>query len=132
MGVAACDFDGDGNDDWFRTNFSDERSTLYANRANGTFDDAKVRYALGANPRFAGWGCAFLDAACDGWRDVLLVNRDVFPEAENLADSEPSCRERPALYHNQGGVRFESISLTPGPGVLARRPAGDLAGGRHR
>ncbi len=127
MGVAAGDFDGDGRDDLFRTNFSDERSTLYANRGNGDYDDATVRYGLGVNTRFVGWGCAFLDADNDGWRDVLLVNGHVFPEVENLADSDLNYRERPVLYRNLGGKRFVDISLTSGPGLAERRAARGLA-----
>lgn len=129
MGVAAADFDRDGHDDIFRTNFSDERSTLYASRGDGDFDDATVRLGLGVNTRFVGWGTAFLDIDNDGWRDVLLVNGHVFPEVENLGDSDLNYRSRPVLYRNVRGDRFEDISLAAGPGVLARRAARGMAVG---
>ena len=127
MGVAAGDVNGDGHDDLFRTNFSDERSTLYANRGDGDFDDVTIHFGLGVNTRFVGWGCAFLDADNDGWRDVLLVNGHVFPEVESLEDSDLRYRERPVLYRNLEGGRFEDISLRAGPALLQHRAARGLA-----
>lgn len=127
MGVAAGDTDGDGRDDIFRTNFSDERSTLYTNRGDGDFDDSTVRYGLGVNTRFVGWGCGFLDADNDGWRDILLVNGHVFPEVETLVDSDLSYREPPVLYRSLLGQRFEDISASAGPGMRQARAARGLA-----
>ncbi len=129
MGVAAGDFDRDGHDDLFRTNFSDERSTLYASRGDGDFDDETVRFGLGINTRFVGWGTAFLDVDNDGWRDVLLVNGHVFPEVEELSGTDLNYRERPVLYRNFRGKRFGDISLTAGPALLQRRAARGLAVG---
>ena len=129
MGVAAADFDRDGYADIFRTNFSDERSTLYASRGDGDFDDATVRFGLGVNTRFVGWGTAFLDIDNDGWRDVLLVNGHVFPEVESLSNVDLSYRERAVVYRNVGGGRFDDISLAAGPGILQRRAARGLAVG---
>ena len=97
MGAAAADFDRDGHDDIFRTNFSDERSTLYRNRGDGDFDDATGHLGLGVNTRFVGWGTAFLDADNDGWSDVLLINGHVFPEVEMLPDTDLRYRERAVL-----------------------------------
>ena len=127
MGVAAGDVDGDGYDDIFRTNFSDERSTLYTNRGEGDFDDSTIHYGLGVNTRFVGWGCGFLDADNDGWRDVLLVNGHVFPEVDTLTDSDLSYREPPVLYRSLLGERFEDISATSGPGIQQERTARGLA-----
>ena len=127
MGVAAGDVDGDGHDDIFRTNFSDERSTLYTNRGEGDFDDSTIHYGLGVNTRFVGWGCGFLDADNDGWRDVLLVNGHVFPEVDALEDSDLSYREPPVLYRSLLGERFEDISASAGPGIRQERTARGLA-----
>ena len=127
MGVAAGDVDGDGHDDIFRTNFSDERSTLYTNRGEGDFDDSTIHYGLGVNTRFVGWGCGFLDADNDGWRDVLLVNGHVFPEVDTLEDSDLSYREPPVLYRSLLGERFADISAGAGPGIWQERTARGLA-----
>ena len=127
MGVAAGDVDGDGDADIFRTNFSDERSTLYTNRGDGDFDDSTIHYGLGVNTRFVGWGCGFLDADNDGWRDILLVNGHVFPEVDALEESDLSYREPPVLYRSLHGERFEDISAGAGPGIRQARPARGLA-----
>ena len=77
MGVTAADFNGDGRLDIFRTNFSDERSTLYRNRGEGDFDEATTAAGMGHNTRFVGWGASFLDFDNDSWPDLLLVNGHV-------------------------------------------------------
>ena len=61
MGVTAADYDGDGRLDIFRSNFSDERETLYRNRGGGEFDDATIAAGISRNTRFVGWGCGFFD-----------------------------------------------------------------------
>ena len=127
MGVTVGDFDRDGSADIFRTNFSDERSTLYANRGNGDFDDSTVPLGLGVNTSFVGWGCVFLDVDHDGWRDVLLVNGHVFPEVDALVDTDLRYRQPAVLYRNISGQRFRDVSKSAGPGILASRAARGMA-----
>ena len=79
MGVTAGDYDGDGTLDLFRSNFSDERETLYRNRGQGEFDDATQSAGLAHNTRFVGWGCGFFDFDNDVLRDMLLVNVHAYP-----------------------------------------------------
>ena len=119
MGVAAADFDGNGWPGIFRSNFSDERETLYRNRGAGEFDDATVAASLGHNTRFVGWGCGFFDFDNDGWSDLLLVNGHVFPEVERL-HSDIHYRERAILYRNLGNGKFADVSESAGPGILER------------
>ena len=117
MGVAAADYDGDGSTDIFRTNFSDERSTLYRNRGEGDFDEATVAAGMGINTRYVGWGTGFLDYDNDGLEDILLVNGHVFPEVETMP-GDIRYRERAILYRNLGDGRFEDVSESSGPGIL--------------
>jgi hypothetical protein len=117
MGVTAADFNGDGRLDIFRTNFSDERSTLYRNRGEGDFDEATTAAGMGHNTRFVGWGAGFLDFDNDSWPDLLLVNGHVFPEVDRLA-TDIRYRERAILYHNRGDGSFADISEKAGPGIL--------------
>ena len=42
MGATAADYEHTGRPGIFRSNFSDERETLYRNRGKAEFDDATV------------------------------------------------------------------------------------------
>jgi enediyne biosynthesis protein E4 len=130
MGAAAADYDGDGWLDMFRSNFSDERETLYHNRANGEFDDVTVDAGLALNTRFVGWGCGFFDFDNDGRKDLLLVNGHVFPEVDRLG-IDVHYRDRAILYHNQGEGKFIDISESSGPGILERHSARGAAFGDY-
>jgi hypothetical protein len=130
MGVAAADYDGNGWLDIFRSNFSDERETLYRNRGGGEFDDATVAAGMARNTRFVGWGCGFFDFDNDGWKDLLLVNGHVFPEVERLG-IDIHYKDRAILYRNRGDGQFSDISETAGPGVLERHSARGAAFGDY-
>jgi hypothetical protein len=130
MGVTAADFNGDGRLDIFRTNFSDERSTLYRNRGDGDFDEATTAAGMGHNTRFVGWGAGFLDFDNDSWPDLLLVNGHVFPEVDRLA-TDIRYRERAILYHNRGDGSFADISEKAGPGILERHASRGAAFGDY-
>jgi hypothetical protein len=105
MGVAAADYDRDGRIDLFRTNFSDERVTLYRNRGGGMFDETTNAAGLGINTRDVGWGTAFLDYDNDGDADLIQVNGHVFPESGRY-------RQRAIIYRNDGG-RFQEQPAPP-------------------
>jgi enediyne biosynthesis protein E4 len=130
MGAAAADFNGDGRLDIFRTNFSDERSTLYRNRGEGDFDEATTTAGLAHNTRYVGWGAGFLDYDNDTWPDLLLVNGHVFPEVETL-QTDIHYRDRAILYHNQGDGTFTDVSESAGPGILEKHAARGAAFGDY-
>jgi enediyne biosynthesis protein E4 len=116
MGVATADYDGDGRTDIFRSNFSDERETLYRNRGAGEFDEATASAGLAHNTRYVGWGCGFFDFDNDGWKDLLLVNGHVFPEVDRL-NAGVRYRNPIILYRNTGTGRFEDVSAATGPAL---------------
>jgi hypothetical protein len=128
MGIASGDYDGDGRLDIFRTNFSDERETLYRNTGDGQFDDVTMAAGLGHNTRFVSWGCAFFDFDNDGWKDLVVVNGHVFPEIDRQR-IDIHYRDRAILYHNTGRGRFQDISEEAGPAVASRHSARGLAVG---
>ena len=66
MGSTAADYDGDGRLDLFKTNFSDDTSTLYHANADGAYADVTFPAGLGINPDALGWGAIFADVDNDG------------------------------------------------------------------
>jgi hypothetical protein len=116
MGAAAADYNHDGGIDVFRTNFSDERETLYRAQKAGEYEDVTAAAGLAQNTRYVGWGCGFFDFDNDGWKDLLLVNGHAFPEVDRLK-IDITYREPPILYRNLGNGKFADISNAAGPGI---------------
>jgi enediyne biosynthesis protein E4 len=116
MGASAGDYNCDGWLDIFKTNFSDDTSTLYRNNGDGTFSDATFEAGMGLNTRYLGWGCGFVDLDNDGWLDIFLANGHVYPELEKAGLDTPF-KEPKILYRNLRNGRFEDVSKRAGPGV---------------
>ena len=128
MGLAAADYDHDGWLDIVKTNFDDDTPSLYRNLGDGTFEDASLRSGLGVNTRYLGWGVGFVDVDLDGWRDILIVNGHVYPEADRVG-GRYSYEQRRLLYRNLGNGRFEDVSGRAGPGLLEQRASRGAAVG---
>ena len=128
MGSTVADFDGDGKLDIFKTNFSDDTSTLYHNNGDGTFADVTFTAGLGLYTKYLGWGTMFLDFDNDGWPDLIIVNGHVYPEVDkhNLGSNYQEPRE---LYHNNGNGTFADLSSISGPGISTPTSARGLAVG---
>ena len=90
MGVDAGDFDNDGDEDLFITNWLDQMNVLYLNDGAGNFEDRRAAAGLGA-PSLAktGFGAGWLDFDRDGWLDLFVANGGV-ATIEALAQSERS------------------------------------------
>ena len=128
MGSTVGDYDGDGRPDIFKTNFSDDTSTLLHNNGDGTFDDKTFPAGFGLNTQYLGWGTMFLDVDNDGWPDLLLVNGHVYPEVDSQHLGS-SFLEPKILYHNNGNGTFTDISASAGPAITALSSARGLAVG---
>jgi hypothetical protein len=116
MGIAAADYDLDGNLDIVKTNFAGDTPSLYHNLGGGNFEDATFTAGLGAHTQFLGWGCGFFDFDNDGWPDILICNGHVYPEVEQLK-TEAGYAQRKLLYRNLRNGHFADISLQVGPGI---------------
>jgi enediyne biosynthesis protein E4 len=126
MGSTVADYDGDGHLDIFKTNFSEDTSTLYHNEGNQTFTDVTVASGLGVNTQFLGWGAMFLDLDNHGWPDLIVVNGHVYPEVDTHKLGS-SYREPRAVYRNLGNGKFKDISPEAGPGITKPEPSRGLA-----
>jgi hypothetical protein len=128
MGSTVADFNGDGHLDIFKTNFSDDTSTLYRNNGDGTFTDATAAAGLGLYTQYLGWGTMFFDFDNDGWPDLILVNGHVYPEVDSQHLGS-SYKEPRILYHNNGDGTFSDISAMAGSGITTLVSSRGLAVG---
>ncbi len=123
MGVAVGDYDNDGYQDLYVTNFG--HNVLYHNNGDGTFTD--VTAAAGVDdPRWS-TSAAWLDYDGDGRLDLFVCNYVDFTVADNKRCYAPAgeldyCSPRaydplPArLFRNLGHGRFEDVTASSGIG----------------
>lgn len=131
VGVTVGDYDNDGHEDIFVTNFNS--SVLYHNNGNGTFSDVTVQ--AGADNPYFGTGTAFLDYDRDGKLDLFIGNYLKYDSsfrpyytAEGYPgplDYEP---EFSRLLRNNGNGTFSDVSTASGIGKLPGRAMGVTVG----
>jgi hypothetical protein len=116
MGIDAGDFDNDGDDDLFITNWMAQMNVVYVNDGRGAFEDRRGATGLGP-PSLAktGFGTAWFDYDNDSWLDLLAVNGSVaIIEAQARARDPFPLRMPKQLYRNLGNGRFEDVSSRAG------------------
>ena len=116
MGVTAADFDGDGDEDIFKTNLTNEGSNLYVNDGRGNFHDASTELGLFL-PTFpyTGFGTEWLDYDNDGRLDLFVANGAV-NRIESLRGAPYPFGQPNQLFHNEGdGKKFRDVTSAAGP-----------------
>jgi hypothetical protein len=111
-GAAWGDYDDDGKLDLYVSNMWG-RNRLYHNNGDGTFSD--VAADLGVADQHHSFSCWFWDYDNDGKLDLFVCG--YFARLNDIvADylGQPSSAERPRLYHNRGGGRFEDVTAAAG------------------
>ena len=110
MGVDAADYDDSGLPGLVIGNFSNEMLALYHNEGNGLFIDEAPRSPLGrATLLTLTFGCFFFDADLDGRLDILAANGHVADDVGRV-QTRVSHAQRPQLFRNLGGGRFEEVT----------------------
>ena len=131
MGIAVGDFQNNGMLDVFNTTFSDDYKPLYRNEGDANFTDISYHIGLGEiTVPFLSWGDAFFDYDNDGWKDLMMSDGHVYPQADKY-NWGTSWKQRPMLFHNMQGKSFENVPAVEGTGladVIAGRgmAVGDL------
>ena len=126
MGATAGDYDGDGHLDLFKTNFSDDTSTLYHANGDGSFTDVTSIAGLAVHTDALGWGAAFADVDNDGWPDLLVVNGHVYPEVDR-EQLGSTYKEPRFFYYNLSDGKFKDLSSSSGPGLTEANAGRGLA-----
>ncbi|MGH9802714.1 MAG: FG-GAP repeat domain-containing protein, partial [Blastocatellia bacterium] len=122
MGAAAADFDGDGWQDLYVTNYG--KNVLFRNNGNGTFSDVTDNAGVGA----PNWStCAtWFDYDNDGWLDLFVSSFVQYSAAGSIfcGDNKQGRRyyciprvfkPRPSfLFHNDGNGKFSDVSKASG------------------
>jgi hypothetical protein len=117
VGVTVGDFDNDGHEDIYVTNYNS--AILYHNNGNGTFTDVTAKAGVD-NPYF-GTGAAFLDYDRDGRLDLFVgnylkfeANYRYFYSAEHYPGPLSYAPEVNRLFHNNGDGTFTDVSHKSG------------------
>ena len=116
MGVTAADFDGDGDEDIFKTNLTNEGSNLYVNDGRGNFHDASTELGLFL-PTFpyTGFGTEWFDYDNDGRLDLFIANGAV-NRIESLRGTPYPFGQPNLLFHNEGNAKkFRDVTSAAGP-----------------
>ncbi len=116
MGIDAGDFDNDGDEDIFVTNWLAQMNVLYVNDGTGNFEDRRAASGLG-RPSLAktGFGTGWFDYDNDGWLDLFVANGGVAAiEAQARAKDPFPLHMANQLYRNLRNGRFEDVSARAG------------------
>lgn len=117
LGVAAADYDNDGDQDIYVNNFGP--NVLYRNNGNGTFTDVTDMAGVGAGNR-VGAGACFVDIEGDGDLDLYCANYVKFTYDHHVSASVRGVAlyagpkeydpENDVLFRNNGDGTFTDIS----------------------
>ena len=132
MGVTAGDYDNDGYEDLYVTNWNS--SILYHNNGDGTFTD--VTEKAGVQNHHFGVGAAFLDYDRDGRLDLFVGNylkfepnsKKPYYSAEAFAGPLDFEGDANRLFHNNGDGTYTDVSEKAGIANPAGRAMGVTVG----
>ena len=100
MGLAAGDYDNDGDMDYYYSNVGPME--LLQNQGDGTFQNVAQEAGVDV-PNGIGWGAVFLDYDNDGWRDLYLSLADTTDHKDVGANK---------LFRNNGDGTFSGVACS--------------------
>jgi hypothetical protein len=125
MGIAAGDYDRDGDEDLVVTNIVGETFVLYENDGSGGFEDRRAAVGLAApTAMMTGFGADWFDADNDGWLELFIANGAV-NLIPSLRGTPNPFRQRNQLFvgSRESGVgsrtvvRLREVTAQAGPGL---------------
>lgn len=146
FGVAAADYDNDGNEDLFVA--SAGQNTLYHNEGDGTFTDVTTGSGLDHKPaHLLSVGAAWFDFNNDGLLDLIVTNytiwdpktdRPCYTDPDSFSAEHPYRSKRieiycsphdvisvaPRLYRNLGHGKFQDVTDSSGIGSVLGKGMG--------
>jgi tetratricopeptide (TPR) repeat protein len=116
MGLAAGDFDLDGDEDLFATHLTGEYNTLYVNDGKGWFEDRSIALGLaGPSLPYTGFGTGWIDLENDGWPDLFVANGAVTViRALSEANDPFPLHQTNQIFSNQGARGFVESTVRGG------------------
>ena len=114
MGVDMGDYDRDGRQDIFVTEFVDQSDTLYRNNGADGFADVSwnSQIAQPSHP-YVGWGTGFFDMDNTGWLDIFVANGHVYPQVDTIPNAA-HFKQPILLFRNKRNGTFEEVSVSVG------------------
>jgi hypothetical protein len=114
MGIAVGDYNGDGREDLYVTNFSGQTNSLFRSEGSSLFTHSTRAAGLAAPTyHLLAWGVAFCDLDRDGWQDLFVGNGHVNPDIEQM-NIGVRYEQPKGVYRNRGNGTFEDISMQAG------------------
>jgi len=109
MGVAAGDYDNDGDEDLLVLNLMREGATLFR-KSEGSFDDVSLASRVHTlSFSYTGFGVGWFDFDNDGWLDLFLAHGAVSRREELRGVPYPYAEKNLLLRHSASG-RFEDVT----------------------
>ncbi len=109
MGVAAADFDGDGDLDLFTTNFAAETNTYYQNLGAQQLADRTAAVGIDRHREELAWAVSAADFDGDGHLDLFVANGQIYPQVAELEDPLDTYRQAPRLFRGGPGPRLVEV-----------------------
>ena len=118
MGLAVGDYENNGHLSVASTTFSDDYPILFRNNGTGAFTDVSYQAGIAQSSiPFVKFGDGFLDYDNDGWKDLLIVNGNVYPEVDQHPGWGQTYAQRQLLYRNLTNGKFELVPAVEGTGL---------------